>query len=251
MTIYADEKASYSWITENGYLLPEKAYVAGYLGVVPYGHALQLQDKLRQARAEGKIPDVLILLQHPPVFTIGRFRGEEDLIATPERLKQAGIAVFHTNRGGSITYHGPGQLVGYPILDLKENGLGVRDYIWKLEEVIIRLLLSLGIKGHRVDKYAGVWVGDSKICSIGVHVSHHITMHGLALNVNTDLRHFDYINPCGIRGNVMTSLAKLLGHPIEVEDVTGALVDSFSAVLGKKLEGGLDQCLAMPDDRSG
>ena len=251
MTIYTNEKTGYARFTENGRLPSEKAYVAGYLGVVPYGRALELQHKLRQAREEGEIPDVLLLLQHPPVFTIGRFRGEEDLIATPEKLQQAGIAVFHTNRGGSITYHGPGQLVGYPIINLKDNGPGVREYIWMLEEVIISLLLSLGIQGERVGQYRGVWVGERKICSIGVHVSRYVTMHGFALNVNTNLQHFDYINPCGIRGNVMTSLAKLLGHPIEVEDVTGALVDSFSAVFGGKLEGGLDQCLAMLDDRSG
>ena len=251
MTIYANEKTGYAGFAENGCLPLEEACVYGYLGVVPYGRALELQKKLRQAREDGKIPDVLLLLQHPPVFTIGRFRGEEDLIASLEKLQQAGIAVFHTNRGGSVTYHGPGQLVGYPIINLKDNGLGVREYIWKLEEVIISLLLSLGIQGKRVSQYRGVWVGERKICSIGVHVSRYVTMHGFALNVNTNLHHFDYINPCGIRGNVMTSLTKLLGRPIEVEDVTLALVDSYSAVFGVKLEGGLEQCLAMPDALSG
>ena len=210
---------------------------AVYLGIFPYGLSLKLQERLVQARAEGNIPDTLLLLQHPPVLTIGRFRGGEDIIVPPEVLTQEGIDVFHTNRGGSITYHGPGQLVGYPILDLKEKRLGVREYIWKLEEVIIKLLLTFGIQGHRVANYpGGVWVNGKKICSIGIHVSHYITMHGFALNVNNDLQHFDYINPCGIKGNVMTSISKL-GHPVEVEGVIGDLLNSFSEVFGLNCEG--------------
>ncbi len=229
----------------------KKVYDAVYLGLMPYELALKLQRRLTKARAQGSVPDVLLLLQHPPVFTIGRFRGEEDIIISLEKLQQEGMAVFHTNRGGSITYHGPGQLVGYPILNLAENGLGVREYIWKLEEIIIKLLLILGIQGHRVAKYPGVWVDGKKVCSIGVHVSHHITMHGFALNVNTDLRHFEYINPCGIKGQVMTSISKLLGYPIEVEAIIDALLDSFSAIFGLKRERGLDKCLAMLDVLSG
>jgi lipoate-protein ligase B len=228
-----------------------KVYDAVYLGLVPYELALKLQQRLAEARAQGSVPDVLLLLQHPPVFTIGRFRGEEDIIVPPEQLRQEGIAVFHTNRGGSITYHGPGQLVGYPILNLKENGLGVREYIWKLEKVIIKFLLTLGIQGHRVAKYPGVWVDGKKVCAIGVHVSHHITMHGFALNVNTNLQHFEYINPCGIKGNVMTSISKLLGCPVEVTAITGALLDSFSLVFGLKRARGLEKCLAMLDVLSG
>ena len=213
----------------------KKVYAADYLGVVPYELALKLQQRLAQARAEGNIPDVVLLLQHPPVFTIGRFRGEEDIIDNPD-----GIEVLHTNRGGSITYHGPGQLVGYPILDLKENSLGVREYIWKLEEVIINLLRGFGIQGHRVEKYpGGVWVGDKKVCSVGIHVSHHITTHGFALNVNTDLRHFEYIKPCGIDDVVMTSISKLLGHPLEVEDVIEDWLQSFSEIFGLKRETGI------------
>ena len=226
-------------------------YIADYLGIIPYGRALELQRRLMQARAEGSIPDVALLLQHPPVFTIGRFRGGKEIVVLPDKLQQEGIAVFQTNRGGSITYHGLGQLVGYPILNLKENGIGVREYIWKLEEVIIKLLLSLGIQGHRVAKYPGVWVDGKKVCSMGVHVSHHITTHGFALNVNTNLRHFEYINPCGIKGKVMTSISKLLGYPIEVEAVSEALLGFFSATLGLKRERGLDKCLAMLDAPSG
>jgi len=233
-------------------LPPKRIYIADYLGMIPYELALERQEMLAQARAEGRIADALLLLQHPPVFTTGRFRGEEDIIASAETLAQEGIAVFPSNRGGSVTYHGPGQLVGYPILNLKENGLGVLEYIRKLEEVIIKLLLTFGIQGQRVAKYpGGVWVGEEKICSVGIHVSHYITMHGFALNVNTNLRHFEYINPCGIRGAAITSISKLLGYPIEVEAVIPGLLDVFSEIFGLKCERGLEKCLNMRDALSG
>ena len=127
----------------------------------------------------------------------------------------------------------------------------MRDYIWKLEAVIINLLLSLGIQGHRLADYPGVWVGEDKVCSIGINVSHHITMHGFALNVDTDLRHFDYINPCGVKGIRMTSISKLLGYSLEPDDVIGALLDSFSATFGLECERRFDLCLAMLDALNG
>ncbi len=233
-------------------LSSNKVYITDYLGVIPYELALEQQQILVQARAEGKISDVVLLLQHPPVFTTGRFRGEEDIIASAETLAQEGITVFSSNRGGSVTYHGPGQLVGYPILNLKENGLGVLEYIRKLEEVVIKLLLTFGIQGQRVAKYpGGVWVGEKKICSVGIHVSRYITMHGLALNVNTNLQHFEYINPCGIKGAVITSISKLLGYPVEVEAVIGSLLDAFSKTFGLKCERGLEKCLNMLGALSG
>jgi len=232
-------------------LSAKEVCVAGYLGVMPYDLALKRQQELMQARAEGTIPDVLLLLQHPPVFTIGRFRGEDDIIISLETLAQEGITVFHTNRGGGITYHGPGQLVGYPILNLKENGLGVREYIWKLEAVIIKLLLDLGVQGHRVAKYPGVWVGEEKVCSVGIYVSHYITMHGFALNVNTDLRYFQFINPCGIEGKVITSVSKLVGYPVDVEAVIGRLVNCFSTVFGLRCAQGDNKCQAILDALSG
>ena len=229
-----------------------KVYVADYLGVIPYELALERQQILVQARAEGKIPDTVLLLQHPPVFTTGRFRGAEDIIASAEVLAQEGIAVFSSNRGGSVTYHGPGQLVGYPILNLKENGLGVLEYIRKLEAVIIKLLLTFGIQGQRVAKYpGGVWVGGEKLCSVGIHVSHYVTMHGFALNIDTNLRHFEYINPCGIKGAVMTSISKLLGYPVAVEAVIPNLLDAFSEIFGLKCERGLEKCLNLPDVPTG
>jgi len=224
----------------------KKICAVTYLGVVPYEHALKLQQRLVQSRVEGSIPDVLLLLQHPPVFTIGRFRGEEDIIVPLERLAQEGIEVFHTNRGGGITHHAPGQLVGYPILNLREHHLGVRQYIWKLEEVIIKLLLALGIQGYRVARYPGsVWVGEKKVCSIGIRVSHHVSMHGFALNVSNDLRYFEYIRPCGLRSGMITSLLELLGHPVKMETITGNLIDWFSETFGLEFEQGDYKWLAM------
>jgi len=234
------------------YLPSEKVLVADYLGLIPYDLALKLQKVLVQARAKGDIPDVLLLLQHPPVFTTGRFRGEEDIAVPQEFLSQQGLAVFHTERGGSITYHGPGQLVGYPILNLKENGLGVRQYIWRLEEVIIDLLLAFGIQGRRVAKYpGGVWAGDKKVCSIGINVSHYVTMHGFALNVSSDLRYFEYIRPCGLESKAMTSLSELLGHPVEVKSIIRSLLHSFSDTFGLEYERGDSKWLATPGVLSG
>ena len=209
---------------------------APYLGIVPYGRALELQQELAHARAEGRIGDVLLLLQHPTVFTIGRFRGGEDIVVPLEMLTRDGIAVLHTNRGGGITYHGPGQLVGYPILNLKENGLGVREYMRRLEAAIVGVLLVLGIRAHRVAEYPGVWVGDKKICSIGIHVSHHITTHGFALNVSNDLRYFEYVRPCGLSGRAMTAVSDLLGHPVAIETIIEILLQSFSQVFGLSCE---------------
>ena len=229
----------------------KKACVAPYLGIVPYERALKLQKGLMQARAEARIGDVLLLLQHPPVFTVGRFRGGEDITVPPETLARARIAIFHTNRGGGITYHGPGQLVGYPILSLEENGLGVREYIRKLEATIIRLLLALGIQGHRVAEYPGVWVGEKKVCSIGIHVSHHITTHGFALNVSNDLQYFEYVRPCGLSGELMTSVSELLGHWVGMKTIIGKLLPSFSETFCLNCEQESDRWLSMLDAPDG
>jgi lipoate-protein ligase B len=212
------------------WLLAEKIFMADYLGVVPYAQALRWQQKSVRARSEGIIPDVLLLLQHPPVFTFGRFRGQADIV-TPLR----DVENFPTDRGGSVTYHGPGQLVGYPILDLKAAGLGVRQYIRKLEEVIINLLLGMGITGHQAGQYpGGVWVDEDKICSIGIHVSRGVTSHGFALNVDPDLRYFSCIRPCGLDGTAMTSISRILGYPVEVEAISSNLINSFVQVFGWK-----------------
>lgn len=207
-----------------------RAYSVKYLGVVTYEDALCKQEALKQLRAEGKIPDTVLLLQHRHVYTTGRFRGEEDIIAPPQ-----GIPVICTNRGGSITYHGPGQLVGYPVIDLRANGLSVREYIWKLEEVIIRLLEGFDIQGQRHDDYpGGAWVRGRKVCSIGINVSRHTTTHGFALNVNNDLKYYDYIRPCGLRGASMTSMAELLGHSVPFGMVVHNWIRLFSEIFKLK-----------------
>lgn len=208
--------------------MPTKTCWVTYLGTVPYELALGLQERLRQARAEGEVPDILLLLQHPPIFTRGRFRGQDDLLVPRDVLAREGLAVFQTDRGGSITYHGPGQLVGYPILDLRESSLGVRGYIQRLEMVVIELLLSQGVIGYRVPQHPGVWTRGKKICSIGIHVSRHVTTHGFALNVSNDLRYFTYIKPCGLESELITSLSEVLEHPVEVESLIGDLLHSFS-----------------------
>jgi lipoate-protein ligase B len=229
----------------------KRTCIAPYLGIVPYERALKLQQGLARARAEGKTGDVLLLLQHSPVFTIGRFRGEDDITVPPETLAREGMAVFHTGRGGGITFHGPGQLVGYPILDLKENGLGVREYVRKLEETVIDLLLALGIKARRAAEYPGVWVGDKKICSIGIHVSRHITTHGFALNVSNDLRYFEYVRPCGLSGEVMTSVSELLGHRVGMKTVIAKLLTSFGETFCLSCEQESDRWLSILDALNG
>jgi lipoate-protein ligase B len=229
----------------------KKTCIAPYLGIVPYERALKLQQRLAQARVEGRIGDVLVLLQHPPIFTIGRFRGEKDIAVPQETLAREGIAVFHTDRGGGITYHGPGQLVGYPILNLQENGLSVREYIRKLEATIIKTMLALGVQAHGVAEYSGVWVGEKKVCSIGIHVNHHVTTHGFALNVSNDLRYFEYVRPCGLSGQVMTSVSELLGHPVGMETIVEKLLPFFSETFCLSGEQESDRWLSILDAPNG
>jgi lipoate-protein ligase B len=163
---------------------------------------------------------------------VGRFHGEEDIIAPPEN-----IPVVRTNRGGSVTYHGPGQLVGYPILNIRANGFGVREYIWKLEEVIIRLLDDFDIETQRNEDYpGGVWVSGRKICSIGINVSRHVTMHGFALNVNNDLKYYKHIRPCGMRGATMISMAEIIGREVPFATMVHNWVHLFSEVFALRPE---------------
>jgi lipoate-protein ligase B len=199
------------------------------LGTISYEDALQVQKRLIDIVSQGLF-DVLLLLEHPPCLTIGRFRGEEDIIAAPETLTGEGISIFHTNRGGGVTYHGPGQLVGYPILNLMKNKLGVSRYIWKLEEVVLKTLLSSGIHGGRVSGHPGVWVGEEKLCSIGLRIVQGITMHGFALNVNPNLHHFEFIHPCGLTDKKITSISRLMGYEVTVDDIKESLLKAFSQV---------------------
>ena len=222
------------------------------LGLVDYHKGLLLQERLLNSRKCGAISDVLLLLQHPSVFTMGRSGIVENIIVPEETLVREGIPVFHTNRGGDITYHGPGQLVGYPILNLGEDGLTVHQYVWDLEEIVIRTLADFGIGGQRISGRRGVWVRRQKICALGLRISREVSMHGFALNVNTNLKYFTYIIPCGITGVSITSVSKLLGHEVEIGGIQENLLRHFSQVFRLTLEYGerLDKWLA-PSGLSG
>jgi lipoate-protein ligase B len=204
-------------------------------GVVPYAEALALQRRLNEARYRGEIPDTLLLLEHPPVFTLGRRGDRADVYATPERLRELGIEVYETNRGGLVTYHGPGQLVGYPIVDLRALAGDAPSYVSGLEETIIRALAEHGIVGFRDPAARGVWTRDGKIAAIGVAVSRGITMHGFAVNLQPDLGHFELIDPCGLGDQGVTSAERLLGHPVDLEDFTRAVVFHFGRVFGREM----------------
>jgi len=182
---------------------------------------------------EGEVPDTLILVEHPPVITVGRFSTGANVVASREFLADRGIEVIQTTRGGDVTYHGPGQLVGYPIFHLKELGLGVKAYIQTLEEVFTRYLdESCGIRAEAGEGQIGVWIENRKITAIGVYVSHFVSMHGFAFNINTDLSHFSYIIPCGITDKEVTSLEKEKGEKQDFDAVAEGVVDTLSRVFG-------------------
>jgi lipoyl(octanoyl) transferase len=200
------------------------------LGVVDYEEALVLQNRLAAARAREEIPDTLLLLQHPPVVTMGK-SGKTENVLSPRDLESRKIRVIFTDRGGDVTYHGPGQLVLYPILDLRPYHLSVPGYVWNLEETTIRLLASYGIIAGRIEKLRGVWVGQEKVAALGIHLSRWITTHGLALNVTTDLDPFALINPCGT-GRRATSMSALLKRPAAMDEVEEKMRQCFAAVFG-------------------
>jgi lipoyl(octanoyl) transferase len=198
-----------------------------WLGAVEYQHALQLQDALVAARHVGSIGDTLLLLEHPHVYTLGRGAAERYLTAPPP-----GVPVYRVSRGGQVTYHGPGQLVCYPILKLEGAGRDVHAYLRALESVIIGTLRGYGIEAQRRDRRTGAWVGSRKIASIGVGIRRWITLHGLALNVNSDLAYFEHIVPCGIDGCRMTSMAGEGRLDVAPSTVAAALAENFAAVFG-------------------
>ena len=202
------------------------------LGLVDYAAALELQREKVAQRKAGTIPDTLLLLEHPHVYTLGRNARRENLLVSVEWLAARGAQVFETDRGGDVTYHGPGQLVGYPIFDLSEHRRDISWYMRSLEEVFIRTARDYGIDAARSPGAPGVWVGNDKLVAMGVHLSRWVTSHGFALNVNTDLSYFEWIVPCGLRDRGVTSLAKLIGRPIEIEDVAERVVEHFGVVFG-------------------
>jgi len=206
------------------------------LGLVEYAEGLRLQREKVAARKAGAIPDTLLLLEHPHVFTLGRNGKREHLLISNERVAALGAQVFETDRGGDITYHGPGQLVGYPIFDLTQHRRDIAWYMRTLEEVFIRVAADFGVAAGRLAGAPGVWVGNEKLVAMGVHVSRWVTSHGFAFNVNTDLRYFECIVPCGLRDKGVTSLAELLGRRIEMEEVIERVVDHFGRAFGLKMQ---------------
>jgi lipoyl(octanoyl) transferase len=210
------------------------------LGLVPYAAGLELQAELVRRRAAREIPDQLLLLEHPHVVTLGRGARPENVVADTARLAALGVPVFETGRGGDVTYHGPGQLVAYPIIDLAPDRCDLHRYVRDLERVLLQVLEDFGLRGHVVPARTGVWVrrGDlpeAKVGAIGVRVSRWITSHGIALNVHTDLRYFDLIVPCGLAGSAVTSLAALLGREVAVQDVASRFAARFGEVFGRRL----------------
>jgi len=214
-------------------------------GRVEYETALAEQNALAEARGRGAIPDQLLLLEHPHTYTLGTSAHDEHLLLTPPELEARGIRVYRVDRGGDITYHGPGQIVGYPIMALPRESEGLRadvvGYVRRLETVIIRLLADYGLQGQPIAGLTGVWVqtpsGAAKVCAIGVRVNvKAVTKHGFALNVNTDLDYFGGIIPCGIRDKGVTSLATLLGAPQDMAQVRERLIAHFGAVYGREMQ---------------
>jgi lipoyl(octanoyl) transferase len=202
------------------------------LGRVPYARGLQLQEQLVAERQAGRVPDQLLLLEHDPVFTLGRNARAANVLLSGEALRERGFEVFETGRGGDVTYHGPGQVVGYPILDLAPDRRDVHRYVRDLEEVMMRTCADYGLQASRVAGLTGTWLGDEKIGAIGVRIARWVTSHGFAFNVGTDLAAFDLIVPCGIRGRGVTSLERKLGRPLPLEDVMDRLAANFAAVFG-------------------
>jgi lipoyl(octanoyl) transferase len=208
------------------------------LGTVPYRPAWELQDELAQQRRERRIGDRLLLLEHFPVYTIGRGGDERNLLASPDRLRELGAELIHIDRGGDITYHGPGQLVAYPIVELRDP-LDLRRYVQTLEAAIIATAAAFGVEAHWSEGLTGVWVeGERKLAAIGVRVKRGVTTHGLALNVNTDLRWFAEMIPCGIHDKEVTSLARELGRPIEMAEVEDRLAEALALQFGLTLAAG-------------
>lgn len=202
------------------------------LGTVPYSDALALQRELVEERRADRVPDLLLLLQHPPVITFGvkGDGGRSNVLASDERLAALGVQLSETGRGGDVTYHGPGQLVGYPILDLKPDRCDVHRYVRDLEEVMIRVCGDYGVTAGRIKGLTGTWVGDEKIGAIGVRISRWITSHGFAFNVATNLAEFQLIVPCGISDHGVTSLEKAAGRVLSIPEVEDRIIGHFADV---------------------
>ncbi|MBM4277305.1 MAG: lipoyl(octanoyl) transferase LipB [Deltaproteobacteria bacterium] len=218
----------------NGYIVD--------LGTVDYAKALDLQHQFWSKRVEGEVPDLLLILEHPHVITLGR-RGERShLLISPDVLEAMKIPLFHTERGGDVTYHGPGQLVVYPIFNLKDYGYRLIQYVSQLEEVILSVLMDFGIEGKRDSSNRGVWAGGDKIASIGVAIKRWGSFHGIALNYATDLKYFELINPCGLKGIRITSIEKIIGEKVPRDRLVERIIFHFKEIFKRNwLEKGLKE----------
>jgi lipoate-protein ligase B len=210
------------------------------LGTVDYAKAMELQDALVEARLRDAIPDTLLLLEHPPVITLGRRGSPGDIYATAADLARHGIAVEHTSRGGLVTYHGPGQLVGYPIVHLRDRGMRLPIYVRALEQAIIDALEEIGVDARVDADHIGVWTSHGKIAAIGIAQRHGVSLHGFAVNLQPDLSHFGLINPCGIGDLGVTSAAAILGQPVDIADFKLRIARSVEAHLERVAHDPLD-----------
>jgi lipoate-protein ligase B len=209
---------------------------------VEYTDGLELQRTVRELRSAGAIPDTLILLEHPPVVTLGKHASSSNLLVSESVLSQRGIQIIRTERGGDVTFHGPGQLVGYPVFRLRSGLVGVRRYVELVQQALVRALADVGVAGSVRRGYIGVWSGDKKIASIGVAVRQGITFHGFALNVRTDLSYFELMRPCGIADVQMTSILQEGGDQ-DIETVAAAVVSGFEQVFGLRFQRNLPRSL--------
>jgi lipoate-protein ligase B len=219
----------------SGQVMESKDCIVVWHGCIPYAQALDLQMKICELKKRGFEKDVLLLLEHPPTITLGRNGSPGNLLAGEEDMKRRGVALFNVDRGGDITFHGPGQLVGYPILNLRAGERDVHGYMRNLEESLIRLLAGYEIKGERDSRYTGVWTSLGKIAAMGVHLSRWITRHGFALNVNTDLSFYQMIVPCGITGRNVTSMKDQLSRSIDLAEVADRYISEFSTVFHRNM----------------
>lgn len=205
-------------------------------GLINYLQALELQKKTYLAKKRGKIKeDVLFLLEHPPTITIGRKGSLNEILADEVKLKEKGISIYHIGRGGKVTYHGPGQLVGYPVLNLADYGKDLHLYLRNLEEVIIRTLKDFSVFAERKKGFTGVWVDSHKIASIGIEIKKWISLHGFAFNISCDLQYFNLIHPCGLSPSAMISLEKIIGYPPSMKQVISRLSFHFAEVFSVSL----------------
>jgi lipoyl(octanoyl) transferase len=209
-----------------------------HLGRVPYAEGLQIQEQLVAERQAGRIVDVLLMLEHDPVFTMGRNAQAENVLLSKEALKTKGFDLFETGRGGDVTFHGPGQVVGYPILELPTDRRDVHRYVRDLEEVMIRACAGYGVTAGRIAGKTGAWVGTEKVGAIGVRIARWVTSHGFALNVSNDLEPFALIVPCGIRDHGVTSLSRLLGREVAAEEAARRLAEQVGAVFDLEIVAG-------------